>query len=181
MRSDETWAHLAPWLSSERRLDWFQIGVSIRETLPMMRSEKQLDSKAMTTTEIRVALVGEVEEPDVARELDMVFGQLVGPRGRVQWALGNAEGDPRLCSKRVPRKFNGGGEVTRIARFVTKEPALIVKYLYEYQAAALRQHVEGFRELVEFGTANNAELVAELRPLLDRTNQHVVQALPRAA
>jgi hypothetical protein len=141
--------------------------------------QAEIQEKALIVPELRYTLLGEAEDEEVERELDLLVTPLVGGNGLVQKHLENGF---VLCAAPVTRKLthNGEGSITvkRRGRFVTENPDLIERYFWTPAAERLSAAMEAVKNRLELASQRQPLLMARQQPLILKMHERLALELP---
>lgn len=141
--------------------------------------EAEIQEKALIVAELRYTLLGEAENEDVERDLDLLITPLVGAGGIVQKSLENGY---VLCAAQVTRKLshNGDGMITikRRGRFVSDNPDAIELYFWQPAMARLSSGMETVKGRLELGTRRQPALATRQQPAIAKMHEKMQLELP---
>jgi hypothetical protein len=153
----------------------------------VVTSEAKIDTDGRFALELMHTIFGTVD-PVAGVQLSDLISQLTGPGGTCQQRLDAIDTDDEngafvLCSKRVTRTFsNGNGtaiELTRPARFLTREPELIERYNWVATSDRIASGMASLGRRFELTIKRVPALAQRKQEMIDRTYAKLEEEVPR--
>lgn len=143
---------------------------------------QEVQEKARTKTDLRLAVLGSSDEDEVDGELDALVGRLltVGPKGPVQRSFENGY---VLCPASLMRQVIEGEPPIKVrgARFATDRADVVETFLETSVREALVRKAASYNEILEM-TGRRIPALATRRPVLARRSQEqLALAIPLEA